>query len=143
MEDSAEERNKAIARAEFAIWSSGELDGLDSLVASDVVHHDPYDPDATGGLAGLKSSIRRNRHPFPDMEITVEDQVAEGDRVATRWRATMTHRGSLVGESPTGDHVVMTGITIERFEDGMIVESWRSMDTLGLLAGIGALPPRT
>lgn len=143
MHDSAEERNKAIARAEFAIWSGGELDGLHALVAPDVVHHDPYDPDAAGGLGGLKRSIRRNREAFPDMEITVEDQIAEGDRVATRWRATMTHRGSLIGESPTGNRVVMTGITVERFEDGKIVESWRSMDTLGLLAAIEALPSRT
>jgi steroid delta-isomerase-like uncharacterized protein len=136
----APERNKAAARAEFEIWSGGELDDLDDLVAAEVVHHDPYDPNAADGIAGLKRSIELNRAAFPDMKITVEDQLAEGDRVATRWRATMTHSGSLGTTPPSGERVEMRGITIERFEDGKVVESWRSMDTLGLLRQIGALP---
>jgi steroid delta-isomerase-like uncharacterized protein len=133
------ERNKAAARAEFEIWSGGSLDELEQLVAADVVHHDPYDPNAADGLAGLKRSIEVNRKAFPDMRITIEDQVAEGDRVATRWRATMTHSGELGGAPPTGKRVEMRGITIERFEDGKVVESWRSMDMLSLLRGIGAI----
>jgi steroid delta-isomerase-like uncharacterized protein len=136
---SEEQRNKAAARAEFEIWSGGDLDKLGELVAEDVVHHDPYDPNAAGGLAGLRKSIEANRAAFPDMSIKVEDQVAEGDRVATRWRATMTHSGSLGGTEASGKRVEMHGITIERFEDGKVVESWRSMDTLGLLRGIGAV----
>jgi ketosteroid isomerase-like protein len=126
---SVEERNKAAARAEFEIWSTGELDKLDELVAQDVVHHDPYDPNAADGLVGLRKSIEANHATFPDMKIEVEDQVAEGDRVATRWRATMTH--------PDAGKVEMPGITIERFADGKVVESWRSMDMLGMLRQIG------
>jgi steroid delta-isomerase-like uncharacterized protein len=137
---SEEERNKAAARAEFEIWSGGDLGELGDLVAEDVVHHDPYDPNAAAGLAGLRKSIEANRTAFPDMAIEVEDQVAEGDRVATRWRATMTHSGSLGGTEASGRRVEMRGITIERFEGGKVVESWRSMDTLGLLRQIGALP---
>jgi steroid delta-isomerase-like uncharacterized protein len=136
------ERNKAAARAEFEIWNTGELDKLDELVAADVVHHDPYDPHAAEGLEGLKKTIELNRTAFPDLHIMIEDQVAEGDRVATRWTTTMTHRGELGGVAPTGRRVTLTGITIERFEDGRVVESWRSMDTLGLLRTIGALPER-
>ena len=136
------ERNKAAARAEFGIWNTGELDKLDELVAADVVHHDPYDPHAAEGLEGLKKTIELNRTAFPDLHIMIEDQVAEGDRVATRWTTTMTHRGELGGVAPTGRRVTLTGITIERFEDGRVVESWRSMDTLGLLRTIGALPER-
>jgi predicted ester cyclase len=104
-----------------------------------VVHHDPYDPHAAEGLDGLKRSIELNRAAFPDMRITVEDQVADGDRVATRWTATMTHSGKLGSAEPTGKKIEMRGITIERFEDGRVVESWRSMDTLGLLRQIGAI----
>jgi steroid delta-isomerase-like uncharacterized protein len=133
------EENKAAARAEFEIWGSGELDKLDDLVAPDVVHHDPYDPHAADGLEGLKKSIALNRAAFPDMRITVEDQVAEGDKVTTRWTAVMTHQGELGGVAPTGKRVTMSGTTIERFDDGKVVESWRSMDTLGLLRQIGAL----
>ena len=134
------ERRKAIARAEFEVWSSGELEKLDELVAPDVVHHDPYDPNAADGLEGLKRTIAFNRRAFPDMRITVEDQIAEGDKVVTRWTATMTHDGELAGAPPSGRRVTMTGITVERFEGEKIVEAWRSMDTLGLLRGIGAVP---
>ena len=134
------ERNKEIARAEFEVWSSGEVEKLDDMVAADVVHHDPYDPNATGGLEGLRKTIAMNRAAFPDMRIEVEDQVAEGDKVTTRWTATMTHEGQLGDAPATGRRVTLRGITIERFEDGKVVEAWRSMDTLGMLREIGAIP---
>jgi steroid delta-isomerase-like uncharacterized protein len=134
------DRNKATARAVFEVWETGELDRLDALVAPDVVHHDPYDPHAAEGLEGMKLTIATNRRAFPDLRLTVEDQVAEGDRVVTRWTSTLTHRGDLFGMAPTGRTAEVAGITVDRFEDGRIVEAWRSMDTLGLLRGIGALP---
>jgi predicted ester cyclase len=133
------EHNKAAARGVFDVWSTGEIERLDQLVASDVVHHDPYDPHGAEGLVGMKRTIELNRNAFPDMQLTVEDQVAEGDKVVTRWRGEMTHTGELADAAPTGRRVTITGITIDRFEDGKIVAAWRSMDTLGLLQGIGAL----
>ena len=132
-EANAPERNKEAARTVFGVWSSGELELLDEIVATEVTHHDPYDPHASEGLAGMKKTIEINRRAFPDLEITVEDQIAEGDRVATRWRASMTHQGELMGAPPSGKRTTITGITIDRFEDGEIVEAWRKMDTLGLL----------
>jgi predicted ester cyclase len=133
------ERNKAVARAVFDVWCTGDTDRLDELVAPGVVHHDPYDPHAADGLVGMKRTIEMNRNAFPDMRLTVEDQVAERDKVATRWRGEMTHTGDLAGAAATGRQVTMTGITIDRFENGRIVEAWRNMDTLGLLRGIGAV----
>jgi ketosteroid isomerase-like protein len=118
------ERHKAIARAVFEVWGNGELDRLDELVAPDVVHHDPYDPHGAEGLAGMKKTIAANRERFAELTLRVEDQVAEGDRVATRWTCTMSH--------PRG-RASVSGITIDRFEHGKIVEAWRSMDTLGLV----------
>jgi predicted ester cyclase len=129
------ERNRAAALAEFQIWDSGDLSGIEELVSEDIVHHDPYDPHAADGLEGLKRSIAANHEAFPDLSIEVKDQVAEGDRVATRWLATMTHHG------PDGSkRVELPGITIERFAGGKAVESWRSMDMLGLMRQMGALP---
>jgi steroid delta-isomerase-like uncharacterized protein len=125
----------------FEVWGTGDLDRLDDLVAADVVHHDPYDPNGDRGLEGMKRTIEVNRTAFPDMRLEVEDQVAEGDKVVTRWRGEMTHLGELGGVAPSGEHVTITGITIDRFEEGRIVEAWRSMDTLGLLRGIGAIEP--
>jgi len=124
------ERNKAAARVAFEVWSTGDLDRLDESIAPDVVHHDPYDPHGTEGLIGMKKTIKRNRSIYPDLHMTVEDQVAQGDKVATRWTATMTHEGK---------KVTLKGITIERFENNKIVEAWRCMDMLSLLRQTGAI----
>jgi uncharacterized protein len=120
----AGETNRRLAREEFEIWNTGEVDRLDRIVADDVVHHDPHDPYAGEGLQGLKASISATRRRFRSFEISVLDQVAEADKVATRWRATMTPASAA---APAGE-VTITGITIERFENGKVVESWRSMD---------------
>ena len=125
------EQNKACSRVAFEVWSSGEVERLDTFVASDVVHHDPYDSHGLEGLRGMKTSIRNNRKMHPDLTMTIEDQVAEGNKVATRWRATMTH---------IGKNVTLMGITIDRFEKGKIVEAWRSMDMLSFLKQVGAIP---
>jgi predicted ester cyclase len=127
------ERNKAAARAAFEVWSTGNLDRLDRYIAADVVHHDPYDPHGAAGLAGMKRSIERNRSAYPDLHIRVEDQLAEGDKVATRWIATMTHEGK---------NVTLQGVTIDRFENDKIVEAWRCMDMLGLLRQTGGIADR-
>jgi predicted ester cyclase len=132
---------KAVARAVFEVWSTGELERLDDLVAPEVVHHDPYDPNGDQGLEGMKRTIELNRAAFPDMRLEVEDQIAEGNKVVTRWHGEMTHLSDLRGASPTGNRVTVTGITIDRLQDGKIVEAWRSMDTLAVLRGVGALGP--
>ena len=124
------EQNKAASRVAYEVWSSGDLDRLDTFIAPDVVHHDPYDPYGADGLTGMKKLIKKNRNIHPDLQITIEDQIAEGDKVATRWIATMTHSGKVVK---------LKGITIDRFENDKIVEAWRSMDMLGLLQQTGSV----
>jgi predicted ester cyclase len=125
------ERNKAAARVAFEVWSTGDLDRVDEYIAPDVAHHDPYDPHGAEGLVGMKKTIKRNRSIYPDLQMTVEDQVAEGRKVATRWTATMTHEGK---------KVTLRGITIDRFENNRLVEAWRCMDMLGLVRQTGATP---
>lgn len=124
------ERNKAAARVAFEVWSTGDLAKLDKYIAHNVIHHDPYDPHGAEGLAGMKRSINRNRSVYPNLHVTVEDQIAEGGKVVSRWKATMTHGGK---------KVTLTGITIDRFEGDKIVEAWRCMDMLGLLRQTGAI----
>jgi ketosteroid isomerase-like protein len=125
------ERNKAAARAVFEVWSTGDLDRLDALVSLDVVHHDPYDPHALERLAGMKRTIAKSRGLTPDLVLTVEDQIAEADKVATRWTASMTRDGK---------RLTLKGITLDRFEHGRIVEAWRCMDRLRLLQQSGRTP---
>ncbi len=118
------EANKRASRIAFEVWSTGALERLNDVVSPDVVHHDPYDPHGAEGLAGMKRTIEESRTRYPDLQITLDDQLADGDRVATRWTATMTHKGR---------RITTTGITIDRFNAGKVVEAWRSRDMLALL----------
>ena len=115
----------------------------DSMLSSHHMscHHDPYDLHAPEGLAGMKQTIESTRQAFPDIELTVQEQIAEDDKVVTRWRAQMTHSGERAGLTPTSKEITITGITIDRFENRLIVEAWRSMDSLALHQAIGTVEP--
>jgi steroid delta-isomerase-like uncharacterized protein len=134
------EENKAIARAVYEAWETGDLDRLDDLIAPDAVDHDPYNPHGSEGLEGFKKTITMYREAFPDTQFAIEDQIAEGDRVVTRWTATGTHEGELMGAAPTGKKASVTGIGIDRIEDGKIAEVWVSWDTLGMMRNLGLIP---
>ena len=113
------EQHKVAARAVFEIWNDGRLDDLDEFVAPGVVHHDPLDPNGDRGLPGMKQTIASVRARFPDLRLTVEDQIAQHDRVATRWTGWLA------------PGTAVAGITIDRFEHGKIVEAWRAIVTRG------------
>jgi predicted ester cyclase len=78
---------------------------------------------------------------FPDFHITVDEMIAEGDKVAARWTATLTHEGEFMGIPPTGVQATISGMVIYRFADGKIVEIWHIGDSLGLLQQLGVVPP--
>jgi predicted ester cyclase len=136
------ERNKLAARVLFEAITTGDLDRLDAVMAPDIVDHDPYNPHASDGLEGVKRLIGMYREAFPDISYDVLTQVAEGDLVATRWVATGTHRGELMGAAPTGERSIFSGIAIQRFEGGKVVESWSNWDTLGMFLQLGVAERR-
>jgi steroid delta-isomerase-like uncharacterized protein len=107
-----------------------------------VQDHDPAVPGLPPGPAGLKPIIAGFRAAFPDLQVTVEDQIAEGDKVVTRYTMRGTHQGAFMGLPPTGKHVTVSGIQIERVVQGQIVEHWRKSDDLGMMQQLGAVPPR-
>jgi steroid delta-isomerase-like uncharacterized protein len=80
------------------------------------------------------------RNAFPEIQMTVEDLIAEGDKVVTRWTARGTHQGELMGIPPSGNPVEVTGITIDRIEGGKVVETWANYDALGMMQQVGAVP---
>jgi steroid delta-isomerase-like uncharacterized protein len=88
----------------------------------------------------MKAFVASHRRAFPDAHSTVEDQLAEGDKVVTRWRARGTHRGELGPVPATGHAFEMDGVTIERIADGRIAEVWVARDELGLLHQLGLAP---
>lgn len=136
----AEENKAAVRRFFIDAFSEGRLEALDEVIAADARAHDPGNPQYTGGTEAAKGLVSMYRSAFPDLRFEVEDMISEGEKVATRWKASGTHEGDLPDIPATGRHATSTGITIDRFEDGRIVESWTSWDTLGLLQQLGVIP---
>ena len=132
---------KAIARRFLEeAFNGGKLDVVDELVAPEFVNHDAALPEPTIGIEATKASITGYRDAFPDLRLTIEQQVAEGEFVTTRWSARGTHQGDLMGMAATGKQATVTGITLDRIVDGRFVESWTNWDTLGLMQQLGVIP---
>ena len=89
---------------------------------------------------GLKQFVTLFRNAFPDIRIEIQDQVAEGDKVGTRFVAGGTHRGELMGVAPTGNRVTVGAFTLHRFSGGRIAEDLANYDALGMMRQIGAIP---
>ena len=135
------DHNKSILRRYFGeAWNEGRLEVLDDIVGPNYVNHDPAVPGLPDGPAGLKPILAGFRAAFPDLHFTIDDLIAEGDRVVTRWTMRGTHLGEFAGLPPTGRQVVSGGMQIERLENGQIVEHWRKSDDLGLMQQLGAIP---
>ena len=121
-------------------FNSGNLDVVDELVAPEFVFNDAVLPEPIRGIEATKANIKGYRDAFPDLRLTIEQQVAEGEFVTTRWSARGTHQGDLMGMAATGKQATVTGITIDRIVDGRFVESWTNWDTLGLMQQLGVVP---
>jgi steroid delta-isomerase-like uncharacterized protein len=136
------EENKTLARRFLEeAFNEGNLGVVDEIVASDYVLHDPTLPEEVRGPEGVKGFVQMYRSAYPDTAITVEEQIAEGDDVVTRWTGRGTHQGELLGVPPSGNRVEVAGITIDRISGGKFAESWTNYDALGMLEQIGAIPP--
>jgi predicted ester cyclase len=135
---SADTNKEIVRRLGVEPWE-GNLGVIDELVAPHYVGHDPAMPDQQGP-EGIKEFITGYLAAFPDGRITIDDQFASGDLVATRWMGRGTQTGELMGIPPTGKQVTITGITISRVEKGKVVEEWTNWDTLGMLQQLGAVP---
>lgn len=123
-------------------WNQNNLVTVDELYAAETIYHLP-DHGELVGTAAVKDLISAFRTAFPDLQFTIEQQVVEGDLVATRWEATGTHQGDYMGIAPTGNTVTLSGITlfqittVDRVEERQIVESWSYWNSLGLLEQLG------
>jgi len=134
------EDNKALDRRGFEeVWNKGNLAVVDELNDANVVTHNPPGPPLRGTEA-FKQFVLMYRSAFPDVQLTIEDQIAEGDKVVTRWTARGTHQGELMGIPPTGKQATVTGITVGRVANGKFVESWSNFDALGMMQQLGVVP---
>lgn len=130
------QENKAVARRYLEeVLSKGNLAVVDELVATNYVGHSTTAPEVKGP-EGLKQRATQLRTAFPDIQFTIDDMVAEGDKVATRTTFHGTHKGEYRGVAPTGKAVTVTGIGILRIANGKIQEGWLNTDLMHQL-GVG------
>jgi predicted ester cyclase len=128
------EENKAIMRLWFDMYTTGDVNIADEIFAPSWLDH------ATGrskNVADVKANVWRARAAFPDVQVTIEDMVAEGDKIAVRYSWTGTHRGEFMGIAPTGKKISWASCTVRRIVDGKIIEHWMLGDNLGLLKQLG------
>ena len=125
------EENKTLARPSWEIVNQHNPDLIDEMYAPDFVWHEP-DQDIHGSEEA-KQFVSTFFKAFPDLNVTVEDEIAEGDKVATRWTIRGTHQGDLEGISSTGKQIELQDITIHRIDGDKIVEEWERYDNLGLM----------
>ncbi len=136
----SEGENKTIAqRFNEDVWGKGDEAALEELLDSDFVDHDAL-PGQSPDREGHKQILAAFRSAFPDLHVTTEDMVAEGDKVVTRWTAHGTHQGELLGIAPTGREVRIKGIDVLRIAEGRIVERWAQFNDLEVMQQLGAVP---
>lgn len=120
--------NDAMETGNFAL--------MDDVVARNAVDHNPT-PGQVPGREGIKKAFGEFREAFPDMRMTVEDMVAEGDKVACRFVIRMTHRGQFQEIPPTGKQITVSGIDILKFANGALTDRWGEFDSLGFMQQLG------
>jgi predicted ester cyclase len=144
-------QHKGLSRRLYEeVFGLGRLEAADEILSPDCVSHGPGTPP-TIGTDGIKRQATILRTAFPDLRVSLDDQLAEGDRVASRWTGSGTHSGPLTLPAgplpPTGARIAFGEIRIDRFADGRIVESWFLPDRFTLWQQLGLLPaappPRT
>src|ERR687890_2500019 len=131
------EENKALARRSWKIVDN--LDTIEEIYAPDVVWHEP--DQEVRGIDEARQFVTTYKTALPDLNITIEDVVGEGDKAVTRWTVRGTHQGEVEEFGPpTGRQVELKGITIHRIDGGKIVEEWEAYDNLSILQQLGLVP---
>ena len=139
---SAQENKEKARRMLEEAFGQGKVELVEDILDPDFVCYDPNsESGAVRGADTIKQEIEWFRNAIPDLTYTVDDQVAEGDKVVSRYTATGTHQGEFFGVAPTGARIEMSGIQIDRFdENGKMVEEWPEYDLLGAMKQMGAVP---
>src|SRR5260370_34892897 len=138
------ENNKAIVRRLIEeVWNKGNLLLADELFTPNYEHHDASTPDFGRGPESERKRVTLYRTAFPDLRLTIEDLIAEGETVMARWFCRGTHKGDLNGMAPTGKQFTISGVTIARLLNGKLAEGYVNCDALGLMRQLGAAPELT
>jgi steroid delta-isomerase-like uncharacterized protein len=132
------ETNKALVRQFFdEVWNQGDENAIDRFLAADA---EGNDPDFGMGRDGFRRQWRTWRAAFPDINFAVDEMVAEGDTVVSRWTLTGTHQGPFLGLAPTGRQIRVRGMSLDHLRDGVLVSGFDGWDNLGLRQQLGLIP---
>jgi steroid delta-isomerase-like uncharacterized protein len=135
------EQNKNNVRRLFEeVWNKGQVSVADELLTATYAHHDSSTPDLGRGPESEKKRVTLYRNAFPDLRLTIENILAEGETVVARWSCRGTHKGDLNGIAPTGKQFNITGVSIARFTNGKMFEGYVNWDALGLMQQLGIVP---
>ena len=133
------EKNKAFIQTfNEDFWNKHNIEAFEKYFSADFISH--Y-PDVDMNAEQVKGLCQAYFSAFPDLHITMDDMIAEGDRVVKVWTANCTSKGDFMGIPATGKPIVVKGIEVFRIVDGKIAENWVSMDNLGMLQQLGVIPP--
>ena len=122
-----------VARIYEEVFNTGTLDQADTLISAEYIDHNPIGQSGESGIEGFKQTVRGLRFAFPDLQFTIEEILANGDKVVVRTTMQGTHKNSFLGVDPTNKQVTVTGIDIFRIADGVVVERWGTLDGLSLM----------
>jgi steroid delta-isomerase-like uncharacterized protein len=136
---STEANKRLIRRYTDELWNRGDLATADAIMAAGFVDHIPA-PGQEPGREGYKRFVAYFRTAFPDIQFTIEDLMAEGDRVMLRWSSQGSHKAELAGIPATGKTVTITGIDIFQIAAGQITERWGERNMLSLMQQLGVIP---
>lgn len=132
------EDNKALVRRFWDAFSRNDVAALEEVTSQDVVYH-TAPPGLSAGIQGYRELMAMYFSSFPDLQITVDDVIAEGDKVVTRFTSRGTHGGEFMGIAPTGKPITVGGISIVRVAGGTVTEEWDQLDMFGGLQQLGAM----
>ncbi|MCL4302987.1 MAG: ester cyclase [Anaerolineae bacterium] len=132
--------NKAVARQFLEGFNSSNLAIAAEFIAASFTNHDPGTPPLPAGPEGYKQLVGMYRGIYPDLQMSVDDLIGEGDKVVCRWTARGTNTGPLMGMPATGKQATVTGISILTIINGKVTEQRANWDTLGMLQQLGVVP---
>jgi steroid delta-isomerase-like uncharacterized protein len=134
------QENRELVRREVAFWNGHDAEAANEVYAADYSGVDPAGTHA-GDLAQLKQSAAAIFAAFPDLTLTADDVIVEGDKAVKVWTVRGTHKGEWMGIPATGKKIVVTGTNVFRIANGKIVQCWAQMDALGMMQQLGVIPP--
>ena len=132
------ETNKAVIRRYFEqVWKQDRPDLFEEFIADNVVHHGI---EQVPGLEGMKAGYAMSLQAFPDLQLTIDDEIAEDDKVVIRWTLKATHQGELMGIPGTGKKITQSGFSIFRLANAKVVELWFLADNMSMMQQLGVIP---